>query len=74
MKITSKSTAKIVRLLTPPTATTLLDDAPPRGLTVRRLMNQRRYAKLRSKYTIVRIAGNHLLCVANLRDRGCDYI
>lgn len=69
----SKSTRTVLQLLTPPTASTRLDERAPRHLTIRQLFHYKRYARLRSTATVIRVEGGHLLCVANLTRFGYDF-
>ncbi|NKE70212.1 hypothetical protein [Candidatus Manganitrophus noduliformans] len=71
MKITSKSKRKVLRLLRPPTATGVDEPAPP-GLTIRKLIHHKRYRALRDRGTIIRVEGDHLLCISNLICFGFD--
>jgi len=73
-KITPRSQLRVLQLLTPPTSRTGLDEPAPRGLTVRKLMCHARYGKLRSRFTIARIEGGHLVSLRNLRELGFDVI
>jgi hypothetical protein len=73
MKISSRSTRRVLRLLKPPTARTGMDNPAPRGLTVRALCHHKARAKLRnSGATILAIEGGHLLCLHNLLTLGFD--
>lgn len=71
MKITSKSKRKVLRLLRPPTETGI-DEPALSGLTVRELIHHRRYRSLRHRATVIRVEGDHLLCVDNLIHLGFD--
>jgi hypothetical protein len=73
-KITPKSCAKVIELLTPPTAQTGLEERAPRGLTIRALMCHQKNARLRTRFTIARIEGGHLVSLGNLEKLGFDVI
>ncbi len=62
MVITShRSRAKVVRLFKPPLAVTHLDREAPRRLTINKLITHKRYARLRSLFTVAQTAdGQHV--------------
>lgn len=69
-RISSKSGRGVTHWLIPREG---VEQRAPRGLTVRRLAHYRRYERLRQTAVLVRIEGDHLLCVANLVKLGFDY-
>lgn len=65
--VKSTSKRKVLRLMTPPTADTGLDVIAPVGLTVRALIQHKRYKRLRDTYTVIRVEGDFLIPIASLR-------
>lgn len=72
-RTSSKSKRRIVRLLSPPTSKTGLDEPAPAGLTVRALIHHQRFRSLRNRILMARTDDDHLLCIHNLVKLGYDY-
>jgi hypothetical protein len=73
IKISSKSKRRVQRLFKPPTRKTGIDFCAPIRLTVRRLLHQKRYAKLlHSGPTMILTDDGHLCSLDNLAQLGFD--
>ncbi|WP_050028950.1 hypothetical protein [Verrucomicrobium sp. BvORR034] len=71
--LTRRSRARVIELLTPPTAVTKLQRPAPVGLTIKKLMCHKRYRRLRDTYTIARIGCGELVPLSAIRLHGKKY-